>query len=393
MIRHILRNVQNTLVFSSALLVILALQRMQSFDYHHNQNRPHDHLSHQDESGESFDSQAGSDHHTLFGREFSVGLFRFALPRFESVEAGLPARDTVKKRSTSSSEKMQMIIGSKESAPTIAYVLEIAECTSQVLDSAAVLQHSVSKLSESESYHLRAILPSPLVDFCGPKLQRLGYLTVDRGEIVVPESLEQFKSDICVSDDTIIELYAMDLEMDLVVRTSLPSIVLPIESEKGVTRAPDASIGLQKHNMAVEGQRTGTHILVPSKNASVSFVNDVLRHCALSKSRDDKPVFSQSSWQNCGPNCNLSKYVMVQVLSFDDCPVPWDCVLEDVTERGSHWCHYLQSKWFQFRQRVEQRHDHAEQPVDEVVSPPENLVGRYCLRSGPEGYLPMQRVA
>ena len=148
MIRTILRSVQNSLVLASVLLVVLALQRLQSYDvthayfndhqqhhhhHHHRESKRHaastaaesnGHYDEQDDDDDDDDStrpypaivdsafwrlnqyhpypdhpnqqrhhhhpkDASAHHQVVLGREYNIGLFRFFLPRLEKRSEGV----------------------------------------------------------------------------------------------------------------------------------------------------------------------------------------------------------------------------------------------------------------------------------------------------------------
>jgi len=134
MLRQILRNIQNGLVLASVLLVIMALQRLQRYEFPHQLGSSsfamdEGHAVAMDESV----VRVGSHHQVVLGREFSIGLFRFFLPRLEKTE---------KTQETALKQEWEVI----GSATSIHYVVDVSRNESDLchlLDAATILRQSL----------------------------------------------------------------------------------------------------------------------------------------------------------------------------------------------------------------------------------------------------------
>ena len=145
-LRAILRNVQNTLVLSSALLVILALQRLQHYEFradafvaeqHHDQHESLD-------TPRNHDFHVGMNHHVILGRMFQIGLFRFFLPRLERTDG--PEQVALREN---------WEVADTQHEPLIHYVVDLSNFNDacDYIDAAAILSHSLR-----DKYVLHVIL-------------------------------------------------------------------------------------------------------------------------------------------------------------------------------------------------------------------------------------------
>jgi hypothetical protein len=132
-IRAILRNVQNTLVLSSALLVILALQRLQHYEFRADAFVAEQQQD-QHQSLDTHDFQVGMNHHVILGRKFQIGLFRFFLPRLERTDG----QEQIALR-----ENWEVA----DTQPVIHYVVDLSHSDDacDLIDAAAILSHSLRK--------------------------------------------------------------------------------------------------------------------------------------------------------------------------------------------------------------------------------------------------------
>jgi hypothetical protein len=151
-LRAILRNVQNTLVLSSAFLVILALQRLQHYEFRadafvaeqqHDQHESLDHGNHE--------FHVGMNHHVILGRMFQIGLFRFFLPRLERTDGQeqLALRENWE-------------VAETQHEPLIHYVVDLSnsEDACDYMDAAAILSQSLRK-----KYGLHVILKPAITNY------------------------------------------------------------------------------------------------------------------------------------------------------------------------------------------------------------------------------------
>jgi hypothetical protein len=185
-LRAILRNVQNTLILSSVFLVILALQRLQKYEFPHQMNGGGGFMEEgQQESDVSFGntmeesagiiSLFGSHHQVVLGKEFHFGLFRFFLPRLER------ASD---KAATALKQEWEVV----GTATSIHYVVDFLNnnvtnvCDPWTLDAASVLHHSLE-----EKIVLHAIVDSEANLSCNATsiLSNIGYRVVPSNSITL----------------------------------------------------------------------------------------------------------------------------------------------------------------------------------------------------------------
>lgn len=154
MVRSILRHVQNTLMIMSVLLVMLAFERLQSLDDTgtHKASVPSSLWPHPPYiDGSSLDEGGvpsiciGLRHRLVFGHELRIGLFRFVLPRLKRTDAITPASSLRKQFHSNQwgDESQESNAQEKQKAPRVAYAVPIESCSSDIIDAARVLQHSL----------------------------------------------------------------------------------------------------------------------------------------------------------------------------------------------------------------------------------------------------------
>lgn len=181
-IRAILRHVQNALVLSSALLVILALQRLQHYEFRSEslvfEEQQHHRTHHDDEVHESLDDfrlGMNMNHQMRFEAPFHVGLFQFVFPKLPTLER------IISKDQTALRQDWEIA----EIHTVIHYLVDISghESDCQLLDAAAVFAHS---LDVGPKNTLHAIVNDTLLLDCNASswLSTVGYNVIPSGSII-----------------------------------------------------------------------------------------------------------------------------------------------------------------------------------------------------------------
>lgn len=203
MIRIILRNIRHTLVLSSVLLVVMALQRLHQFEFplHSASGRIEDF-----QPGEPY--KAGIYHPIVFGRDLKIGLFRFMFPRLEQTQdpSWLPDLDqsSVPKRRRNVIIIMVYIMDCEESSIDAAILLKqnLQRCADKNIKVHGLVEENCRGLNGSNVLFLDRLFNDVVVMDKLANWQTRGHALAHRARLVIKVPLE---ATVACSDETSIE--------------------------------------------------------------------------------------------------------------------------------------------------------------------------------------------
>ena len=341
-IRAILRNIQNTLVLSSALLVILALQRLQHYEFrtdnylfeeqsHHGlqqqfqQQHQHQH-QHQQlqqpqddlEEHESLDNfRLGMNHPLRFEAPFRVGLFQFTFPTLERI--GLSDKASTSTRtSTTAARRQDWEIA--EVQTLVHYLVDLSghhdDC--HLLDAAAVFAHSLRTKNA-----LHAIVNETMLANCNASswLSRFGYNVIPSESISLLGGCSELWQAYALQNLTHVDV-VVRVPATTVARHDNPSAI-PNTKKLKLTASTSSSQGttIRKRRRAMSSSTYSSlqsiQLLRP-KSAKAAHKNEC---------QSTSPTVCQSS-SSSSPSpsspCQIVRHTALLVPS-RKCALPWTC--------------------------------------------------------------------
>jgi hypothetical protein len=352
MVRSILRHVQNTLMIMSVLLVMLAFERLQSLDDTgpHKASAPSSLWPHppyidgsSPDEGEAPSIRIGSRHRLVFGHELRIGLFRFVLPRLKRTDAITTPASSLRKQFHSNQwgDKSQLSSAQeKQKAPRVAYAVPIESCSSDIIDSARVLQHSLPH-GTFYAFHLNDESVQ-----CGPMLK--GF------RLVSPKEVYPNFDPSCVSKEMLSLLLAHGLDdADVIVYIPLPSLALSpheysLSSISTITsRFRNDSKKHKEASMRVASNVLSVQTTRPQGKGVVTRAIDSIAKQCHSQHNNATMLDFLVPWETCLGNqgCHISE--SISIATFEDCPLPWS---NDTSRKAT--CQDLQKKWLRARELI-----------------------------------------
>ena len=316
---NILRHVQNALVLSSALLVILVLQRLVHYEHHEFV----DVMGEQPQHGDAMDASMHG------GREFHIGLFRFFLP---PTEEPIAAEDSIIKQ-----QHWEVV----EQTTSIHYVVDLTSNVCESLDAATVLYHSMQK-----KHVLHAIVDnddssSSSSSLCNARLTSVGY------QVVPSNSISLGDRSGCTE---LWQAYALQnlTHVDVVVRVPVTTI---IDSSNNGREHNDKNPSIRKKRRAlsssVYSSLQSIQLLRP-KSAATHDSNDC---------RSTTPTVCQTS------PCQITKQESL-VVPTRKCALPWTtCQQNDTnvtTRKRTSSCRSYHDLWRQ------QRNEYLQETTEDI---------------------------
>lgn len=300
MLRIILRNIRHTLVLSSVLLVVMALQRLHQFEFplHSTSGRIEDF-----QPGEP--SKVGIFHHATFRRDLKIGLFRFMFPRLEQSPdlSWLPDLD----HSSIPKRRRNSII-----------MVDIQDCEESSIDAAILLKQTLQRCA-NKNIKIHGLIPDTCRSLNGSNVQFL-----DRwfDDIVVMDTLAKWQT----------RGHALAHHARLVIKVPLEATVAC--SDEISTDPPS--------NTTIRGIETTTH-----RHLSV----ESTPKCDIEWIRPNHKVISNSTrvseqiTQCCSTYpCEIPTTKIVLDYTFHlDCPRPWEC---NSTSYPTYACQLSLDHWY-----------------------------------------------
>mmetsp|Transcript_3663 Transcript_3663/g.5586 ORF Transcript_3663/g.5586 Transcript_3663/m.5586 type:complete len:401 (+) Transcript_3663:79-1281(+) len=336
MLRQILRHVQNALVLSAVLLVILAFQRLRHYEVQSASFGNIDETSSFSSSSTMIEQDETSVLQALLRKRHNPvklgSVFRFGLSGFFG-----PAISDENDEVFSHEEAQQQQLLPKEewripsSSSLIQYIVDFGTenigdlCADEEvykLDAARVLRHSLVKKTQKESqYKTTHVLYSifydeKVVDSCNVTkiLKNMGYHVVSRSSIEQHECIHEERRSW--------EAYAADtLNADLVIHIPVTAVVIDKKKQPGASERSANGMAIKQNRQ----QRSLLSSSVYSSSQSIQFLWKKPGHyrqlrLANNCSKYESPITCHSS------PCQISKDKGIVVPpAYSKCRMPWMC--------------------------------------------------------------------
>mmetsp|Transcript_28117 Transcript_28117/g.42538 ORF Transcript_28117/g.42538 Transcript_28117/m.42538 type:complete len:400 (-) Transcript_28117:885-2084(-) len=370
MFRQILRNIQNALVLSAVLLVILAFQRLQHYEV---QSASYENLDENSSFSSSSTMIENDDISTLrsllrkrhnpvfFGRLFRFGLMGFFSPALSDEHSSeIFANEENQQQQLLPKEEWRM----PSSSSLIQYIVNFGTksvgdlCTKEEaykLDAARLLRDSLVEKKDVQHETIPALYTifndENITDHCNVTkiLGNIGY------NVVFRSSIEPHK---CIHDESRLwEAYATDtLNADLVIHIPVTSVMIDKKKSSASSERSIHGIATKK----TQQQRSPLSLSIYSSLQSIQFLwkssrqNNQLRN-PNNCSRYESPITCHSS------PCQISKHKVIMVPpTYSKCRMPWTC--SNTTNSGASFvssssspCRLYNHIWTQQRTHLFQK--------------------------------------
>ena len=340
-IRAILRNVQNALVLSSALLVILALQRLQHYEFRseaivfEEQQHHRDRSQQDDEVHESLDDfrlGMNMNRHMRFEAPFHVRLFQYMFPKLPTLE-GIISKDQSALRQDWEITEIHTLIH---------YLVDISghgsDC--QSLDAAAILAHS---LTAGPKNVLHAIVNDTLLWHCNTSswLSTVGYNIIPSGSITLLPGCSELWQAYALQNLTHVDVLVRVPATTIFKNDAVSSVVT--KNDKLVSNPSMGNIRKRRRALSAStySSRHTVQLLRP-KSAAAAHTND----CQATT-----PI---TVCQSSPSHCRIMRDLFL-IIPSRKCPLPWTC--PNITATGVTSCRFYHDLWREQRRDLRKGND------------------------------------